>query len=155
MLTAGFPPSYALRSLNSLCCLRGQAGAVTMDLAQIRLDSGEVTLYKWGAAPSWVLRSGAAEKIGFATPPPGISVLRGRETVLRVALRREETLLLLSDGVDAETVMRRRDIPPDLRPGQLAAWILEQGSSRGEDDATVVAVRLSRRSPVPAGAGGE
>ena len=38
------------------------------------LDTGHATLYKWGAAPSWLLRRGSAEKIGTATPPPGISV---------------------------------------------------------------------------------
>ena len=40
MLTAGFPGEYALQSINSLCCLRGKAGAVTVDLAEISLDTG-------------------------------------------------------------------------------------------------------------------
>jgi hypothetical protein len=40
MLCAGFPAEHALESVNSLCALRGQAGAVTMDLAEILLDSG-------------------------------------------------------------------------------------------------------------------
>ena len=38
MLTAGFPAEHALESLNSLLVLRGRAGAVTVDLAELRLD---------------------------------------------------------------------------------------------------------------------
>ena len=44
LLCAGFPPEHALESLNSLCALRGKAGAVTVDLARIKLESGRVTL---------------------------------------------------------------------------------------------------------------
>ncbi|MFR3324792.1 MAG: SpoIIE family protein phosphatase [Oscillospiraceae bacterium] len=62
MLTAGFPAAHALRTLNSILALRGSAGAVTVDLAELYLDTGHATLYKWGAAPSWLLRRGSAEK---------------------------------------------------------------------------------------------
>ncbi len=40
LLAAGYPPEYALRTVNSLCALRGKAGAVTIDLAELRLDTG-------------------------------------------------------------------------------------------------------------------
>ena len=52
LLTAGFPAEYSLRTLNDLLALRGSAGAVTVDLAQLRLDTGGAAVYKWGAAPS-------------------------------------------------------------------------------------------------------
>ena len=95
--------AHALRTLNSILALRGSAGAVTVDLAELYLDTGHATLYKWGAAPSWLLRRGSAEKIGTATPPPGISVTESRETVEKLSLRRGgEALVLLSDGVDGE-----------------------------------------------------
>ena len=44
MLTAGFPAEHALRSLNSLLALRGRAAAVTVDLAEVRLETGRVTV---------------------------------------------------------------------------------------------------------------
>ena len=72
MLITGFPAEHALESLNSLLALRGTAGAVTADLAELRLDTGIACVYKWGAAPSWVLTRGGAQKIGTATPPPGL-----------------------------------------------------------------------------------
>jgi len=142
MLTAGMPAEYAFRSVNSILALRGQAGAVTLDLAEIRLDSGRVTLYKWGAAPSWVLRKSGAEKTGTATPPPGISVTEGRESVVKLSLRRGEVLILLSDGVKAGEVLRRERMAPDTPPGELAERILALGAASGEDDATAVVIRL-------------
>ena len=141
MLASGFPPEHALRSINSLLALRGSAGAVTVDLALIRLDTGLAQVYKWGAAPSWVISRGGAEKIGTATPPPGISVGETRETVEKLSLRRGEALILLSDGVDGE-VLRHSKLSPDGPPGELAAKILEKGCGSGEDDATAAVIRL-------------
>ncbi len=142
MLTAGFPAAHALRTLNSILALRGSAGAVTVDLAELYLDTGHATLYKWGAAPSWLLRRGSAEKIGTATPPPGISVTESRETVEKLSLRRGEALVLLSDGVDGEGISRRSDLTPDMPPGELAAKILEHGRGKQMDDATAAVIRL-------------
>ncbi len=142
MLTAGLPGEFALRSLNSLCCLRGIAGATTVDLAEICLSTGRVTLYKWGAAPSWLLRRGGAEKIGTASPPPGLSVTQARETVERLSLRRGEALILTSDGVDGEGVLRRLRIDPAEPPGEVAALLVEHGCDQSEDDATAAVIRL-------------
>ena len=142
MLRAGFPGHYALRSVNSLLTLRGQAGAVTMDLAEMSLDTGRVQLYKWGAAPSYVLREEYAEKIGTAGPPPGLSVEDTRETTDRLSLRRGEVLILLSDGVDGEEALRRMDGISAQPPGELAAKILQLGAREPEDDATVAAICL-------------
>lgn len=142
LLSAGFPPEHALGSLNSLCALRDRAGAVTVDLLRLRLDTGRCSLYKWGAAPSYLLTDSGAEKIGTAGPPPGLSVTNTRETVSRLSLRRGETLLLLSDGVEGEEIPRRWQAASEAGAGELAARLLEQGS--GTDDATAVLVCLER-----------
>ena len=147
MLVSGFPPEHALRSLNSLLVLRGRAAAVTVDLAEVHLDSGRVTLYKWGAAPSWLLGE-EAEKIGTATPPPGLSVTEGRETVERLSLRQGQTLILVSDGVDPVGMLDPMGEFWHLPPGELAAKLLEQGARDRQDDATVAAVVL-RPGAVP------
>ncbi len=142
MLTAGFPARHALRSVNSLLALKGSAGAVTMDLAELYLDTGYAWVYKWGAAPSWLLRRAGAEKIGTATPPPGLSVEETRETVEKLSLRRGEALVLLSDGVDGEEIPRQTGLAAEGPPGELAAQLLRQCAGRGEDDATVAVIRL-------------
>ena len=143
MLSAGFPAEHALRSVNSLLALRGRAAAVTIDLVELRLDTGRAAVYKWGAAPSLVLCDDeTVEKIGTAGPPPGLSVTEGRETVERLSLRRGEVLVLLSDGVDGEAVRRGIALHTQLPPEELAAMILDRGTKDAQDDATVAVIRM-------------
>ena len=146
LLLSGYPAEYALRTLNSLCALRGMAGVVTADLAELSLDTGKATLYKWGAPASWVLRRAGAEKIGTAGPPPGLSVSDARETVERLSLRRGETLILCSDGVAGEEAFRHVCGGAGQTPGEMASRILEEGAVPGGDDATVALIRLT---PIP------
>lgn len=141
MLSAGFPAEHAIRSLNSLLALGNRGGASTVDLAEIRLDTGRISLYKWGAAPSYLLRAGGAEKIGTAGPPPGLFVTQTRETTERLSLREGEALILFSDGVDAPGALRREGISPESPSGELAAKLLERWEERG-DDATAAVIRL-------------
>ena len=140
MLKSGFPAQYVLQNINSILVLRGQAGAVTVDLTELRLDTGKVTLYKWGAAPSWFIKSGRAEKIGTATPPPGISMGESREAVKKLSLSRGEVLIMLSDGVDGEKALHQLEWSTDISTKYLAERILEKGKT--DDDATVAAIRL-------------
>jgi hypothetical protein len=142
LLMAGYPAPYALRSFNSLCVLRGVPGAVGIDLAEISLDSGKTMIYKWGAAPSWLLLPTGAERIGTASTPPGLAVSETQESVERLSLRRGETLVLLSDGVAGEDAMHRAQHMDRLSPGEMAAAILEAGSDGLSDDATAAVVRL-------------
>lgn len=143
LLMAGYPAAYALRSINSLCTLRLRAGAVTMDLAEVFLDSGKVTLYKWGAAPSWVLTPNGAERIGSGGLPPGVCVSSCTETVDRLSLRHGQMLVLLSDGVDEQAIAGQIDLLADEPPGSLAAKLLDAGRVPGTDDATAAVLRLT------------
>ena len=140
MLTAGFPPEYALRSLNTLAVLRELGGCTTVDLVQLRLDTGKGVLYKWGASPSYLMVSGQLRKIGTAGPPPGLSN-SSREMVDRLSLGRGELLILLSDGVSEEGLLDSARTTPSQPPGEMAAAILEKECSGG-DDATAVVIRL-------------
>ncbi len=140
LLTAGYPADYALRTLNSLCALRERAGAVTVDLLELELDTGKAALYKWGAAPSYIVTNYGADRMGCVTPPPGLSVTDTREAVERFSLRRGELLVMVSDGVDPEGALRCCQSMAGLSPGELGTALLS--GSRSEDDATAVIVRL-------------
>ena len=140
LLRSGFPAEYALRSLNSLAVLRELGGCTTVDLVRLQLDTGRGTLYKWGAAPSYLLKNGQLRKIGTAGPPPGLSQ-QARETVDRLSLGGGEVLILLSDGAGEDMLLRTPWTAPEPSPGALAAAILERGALEG-DDATVAVVRL-------------
>ena len=61
--------------------------------------------------------------------------------VLRLSLRRGEVLMLVSDGLDGEVMPGRIHIATDAPPGELAERLLQE-SRRGDDDETVVAIRL-------------
>ena len=140
LLTAGLPAEYALRSFNSLAVLRELGGCTTVDLVRLQLDTGLGTIYKWGAASSYLLKNGQLRKIGTAGPPPGLSQ-QARETVDRLSLGGGEVLILLSDGAGEDTLLRTSWTAPEPSPGGLAAAIVEQGAKDG-DDATVAVVRL-------------
>jgi stage II sporulation protein E len=142
LLTAGFPAEYALRSMNSLCALRDRAGAATVDLAEVELYSGKVTVYKWGAAPSYLVSAGGAERIGAASPPPGLSVEQDKEQAHSFSMRRGQTLVLVSDGVGEEAARQCCINHADRSPGELARSILTCAQVQGQDDATVVTLRL-------------
>ena len=140
MLSVGFPAEYALQSLNSLCALRERAGAVTVDLAELSMETGKVTIYKWGAAPSYLVGNKQAQKLGSTSAPPGINVTQERETVCRCTLHTDQLLLLTSDGLSQEQILRcsRRTTAPET----LGRLVLESARESGEDDATLVTVQL-------------
>ena len=143
LLTAGYPASHALQSINSLCALRERAGAVTVDLLELQLDTGKATLYKWGAAPSYLLSGTMVQKVGVAGPPPGLSVTDGTEFSERFSLRREQILLLVSDGIPQTEALRCCMEHTDAEPEELATQLLSCALDGGEDDATVIAVTLA------------
>ncbi len=143
LLTAGFPAEHALQTLNSLCALRARAGAVTIELLELQLDSGKAFLYKWGAAPSYLISKLGAEKVGTAGPPPGLSVADSQALAYRLSLRRGEMLVLVSDGVGEEGALHCCTQMADAAPGDLASALLANSQLGGEDDATVITVTLA------------
>lgn len=139
MLTAGLPPGLALRSLNAQLLLTGGSGAVTADLAEIRLDTGFVSLYKWGAAPSWLLGRHTVRPVGGPGLPPGVELGAAGERISRLSLRRGEYLVMATDGCVF-------DPPPEPQPeirttGDLAETLLTR-TAAAEDDATLAVIRL-------------
>lgn len=149
MLGAGMPAGHAVSSLNSILLLTGSAGAVTIDLAELHLDTGCVTLFKQGAAPSWLLKGDQAKKIGTATPPPGFTLAESGEMVEKLSLSRGEVLVMLSDGVDGEEIPRRMGRYAQGPPGELAAHLLHGGRGKEADDATVAVIRLDPLNLAP------
>ena len=147
LLTAGYPAEHALGSINNLCALQGCAGAVTIDLLELQLDTGKAALYKWGAPPSYLLSGGETVKLGTATAPPGLSVTDGRETVQKLSLRRGQTLIMLSDGAGGEDAVRPASLASGEPAGELADRILGSCPEVRSDDATVAVVRLRPVSP--------
>ncbi len=142
MLSAGYPAEHALQSINSLCALRDRAGAATLDLAGLQLDTGKAVLYKWGAAPSYLVSGLGAEKLGVAGPPPGLAVTDCRIVTERVSLKRGQILVMVSDGVPEREALRYCMERTGASARELATAMLTGSRISGEDDATVVTVCL-------------
>lgn len=145
MLTAGMAPSAVLGSINSQLTLMGRGGAVTVDLAELRLDTGRVWLYKWGAGPSWLFHRRRQIQIGSSGPPPGLGIGTQRESVNRIYLFPGDTLVMASDGVEGLDKRSWGMEAKDMDPGDLASRILAEASNR-DDDATAVVIRLIQPS---------
>lgn len=141
LLLAGYSAEQALASLNSICALRDRAGILTVDMAELRLDTGIATLYKWGAAPSYVIADGSVEKIGVPTPPPGLSTSGYIAPTRRVNLSCGELLLMVSDGIGQEAAIgicrEKAGAPEEI----LGRCLVDCGTNTG-DDATVICVQL-------------
>ena len=143
LLQAGLSPGAALEMLNGLYVLRSSGGFSTADLLELHLDSGRATLYKWGAAPSYIKHQGYAKKVGTAAPPPGLGIGGScRAEVIRLSLTRGETVVLVSDGVSGEETRQRIAGFADRSPKALANYIIAGARQNGEDDMTAVAVCL-------------
>lgn len=146
MLTAGLPPGYAFKSLNAQLVLTGASGAVTADLAELRLDTGYACLYKWGGAQSWLLTRRRCRPLGTQGPPPGLDMEGQGGKISGLHLGRGENLILASDGLTF-------DPPPapeeTLRPpGDLARALLIQGTRNTQDDATLAVIRLTPKNKI-------
>ena len=140
MLTAGLPPGCALKSLNAQLLLTGDTGAVTADLCEIRLDSGYASLYKWGAAPSYLIGRKTLRRIGSPGLPPGMELGSSGERIARLSLQKGQTLVLASDGITFDGTL---SLPETIEStGALADRLLREYGSTGEDDATVAVIRL-------------
>ena len=146
LLQAGTSPEDALAMLGDAYLLRGDGAFSTVDLAAADLHSGEVTLYKWGAAPSYLLTDAGVKRVGTATLPPGLGAdeALAAETV-RLSLERGELLVLISDGAGGTETERLLGAYDGCAPRELADRVVRAAQNRtAVDDMTAAVLRLER-----------
>ena len=102
-LTAGIDPGPALRTLNSALRLRGEDGGgfTTIDLLALQRSTGMATVYKYGAAPSYVKRTGSVSRITGQSLPAGLQ--GDPPEVTRLHLQTGSFFVMISDGIADET----------------------------------------------------
>ena len=144
LILAGMPAANAMELINGVYILRDEGTFSTMDVLEVSLVTGQATLYKWGCAPSYLCSGETLQKIGSATPPPGLGVgsTFGPE-MIRLSLWGGDTLVLLSDGAvcrDTEDILHRFQ---GEGVKALASSLLDAAKHSGnEDDMTVAVIRL-------------
>ncbi|MDR0915854.1 MAG: SpoIIE family protein phosphatase [Oscillospiraceae bacterium] len=153
-LRSGIAPDTAVRMLNDIMLLRNEDDTMsaTVDLAEISLFTGDVTLLKYGSAPTYVKSERGVKRIRSAALAAGLTLSddhepdRSRFTMKSGNIAVVVTDGVLQDGGDAELVALLTDFPHDSEPSDLTRRIVERAKERGaEDDVTAIAIRLSVR----------
>ena len=141
-LQAGIDPAPALRTLNTAAMLRCQGGGgfTTIDLACLDRAAARLTLYKYGAAPSYLKHGTAVARYTSDALPSGLE--RCDPPPQTVPVSPGTWLVQVSDGVAGEDDQWLRDLLTgwDGRsPRALAEEILRQSAQRtdGADDCAV------------------
>ena len=151
-LQAGVPARQALSTLSSALALRGEdaGGFTTVDLLQIDLFTGDGELYKLGAAPTYVKRSGAVQRLSGSALPAGLSA--GEDPVSdRFPLRLSpgDTVLMVSDGIcgtgDDRWLREKLEGFDGASPKDLARELITQSPQGATDDRTALVIRLEKR----------
>ena len=147
LLQAQVEPRQAMELLNGIYVLRDDGGFATVDLVQADLQTGEVHLMKWGAAPSYLKRKNSVEKLGTASLPPGIGFGEDfRPEEITVSLARGEMLVLLSDGASTEAAERCLRQYTGSFPKEVAYGVIH-AQPKAEDDRTAAVFMLRSRIP--------
>ncbi len=151
LIKAGFGYDCSLRILNSSMLFKStDESLATVDIASIDLFTGRVELYKAGAAPTLVRRSGRTGKAESTSLPAGIL----REVSFDKAVVRckeNDIVVLMSDGAVSEGTEWIKDEIEGFEGGtaeQLSERICEGAKRRRtdghEDDITVMAAVIKR-----------
>jgi len=151
LLRAGFGYDCSLKILNSAMLFKStDESLATVDIASIDLHSGEAQLYKAGAAPTLLRRSGRTGKAQSNSLPAGILRDIGFDRA-NIKLKVGDIVLLMSDGAVSEGTDWIRDELTAWQDGtadDLAEHICEcarrRRSDEHEDDITVMAAILTK-----------
>ena len=155
LLRAGNRPETALRMLNGVLSARGQReneSSSTVDLLEVNCVSGAATLYKCGAAPTYLLRRGQITRFFSRTAPVGILEALDAEK-LSFEVEAGDVLVQISDGVSggeeecpflADMLMTKWDGDAE----RFARLLLNRADEEGRDDLSVLITGIEK-SPVP------
>ena len=151
LIKAGFGYDCSLRILNSSMLFKStDESLATVDIASIDLFTGQVELYKAGAAPTIIRRSGRTGKAESTSLPAGILREISFDKAL-VKCKIGDIVVLMSDGASVEgTDWIREEIEnwSDGTAEELAERICEgakrRRSDNHQDDITVMTAVLKK-----------
>lgn len=151
LIKAGFGYDCSLRILNSSMLFKStDESLATVDIASIDLYSGQIALYKAGAAPTIIRRSGKTGKAESTSLPAGILRDIGFDRAT-IKCKFGDILVLMSDGATGSgTDWIRAEIEAwqDGTASELAERLCEcakrRRTDKHEDDITVMAAILNK-----------
>lgn len=151
LIKAGFGYDCSLKILNSSMLFKStDESLATVDIASIDLYTGQVELYKAGAAPTLIRRSGRTGKAESTSLPAGILREIGFDKAT-VKCKTGDIVLLMSDGAVCDgTDWIREELEnwTDGTADELASRICDgakrRRSDNHEDDITVMAAIIKK-----------
>ena len=149
LLESGMSYESALHLVNSALAVKsGEESLATVDGARIDLYTGQMSLFKAGAAPTVVVRDGRGLEIDSNSLPAGIlSPIRFERSDISLGLG--DFVILLSDGATTQgsgwiARMAEEEKPRDLNEfcKKIATTARLRRNDGREDDITVLCCRL-------------
>ena len=152
-LQAGVETEHALITLSAALGLRGEeeGGFTTIDLLEVDLFTGEGSMYKLGAAPTYIRHGNTVRRITGTALPAGLGLGEsGRPDCTRVRLEPGDCVLMVSDGVagtgEDDWICRRLKEFRGDSPKELASGLITNSPEGATDDRTALVVMLRRRT---------
>lgn len=151
LLKAGFGYDCSLRILNSSMLFKStDESLATLDIVSIDLYTGNVELYKAGAAPTIIRRSGRTGKAESSSLPAGILRDIGFDYAT-IKVKTGDIVLMMSDGAVSEGtdwIRAELESATDISAADLAEHICESArrrrTDRHDDDITVLAAIIEK-----------
>ena len=152
LLKAGFGFDCSLKILNSSMLFKStDESLATLDIISIDLFTGNVELYKAGAAPTVIKRNGRVGKAESSSLPAGILKDIGFDYA-HIKLKSGDIILMLSDGATSEGtdwIRAELETVDDISAEGLAQKICMSARRRctsvHSDDITVIAAILEKK----------
>lgn len=154
LLKAGLGFDCALKILNSSMIFKStDESLATLDIVSLDLFTGEANLYKAGAAPTVIRRSGSVGKAESNSVPVGILRDVNFDTA-RIKLKENDIIVLMSDGVcqdDTEWIKDELERFSDQSAQTLSEILSDcaerRYNSQRKDDITVLTIILEKAVP--------
>jgi stage II sporulation protein E len=153
LLRAGLTPDTVLKMVNTaLLAKSGDESLTTLDVLEMDLFTGNVQLYKAGAAVSLLKSKGRVSRL--ETPSLPVGILRDVEFAKNTdTLVDGDTLILMSDGMASDGVtwieehlQTAKGSAQEIANGLLEAALSRDTEGNHRDDMTVAAVCLHNRT---------
>lgn len=155
-LKAGIDPRPALKTLNTALTLRCAEGGgfTTIDLLALNRSSGEATIYKYGAAPSYVKRDKNVTQVTAGSLPAGLQGSSAEPEFSRLQMGEGDILVMVSDGVVSDdngwlSALLQQWTEEDAQ--DLSQQILAESRRHGglKDDCAALVLRVEKTSQTP------
>lgn len=147
LVGSGMPPETAIRFANAVLMSESNTESfATLDVLRLNADSGELQLYKSGAASTLLLHHGQVLRIAAQSFPLGI-VPQAEPFCKSVAAFADDRIIMLSDGIhEAEYPFMKELLLRNMPLSEVTAQICEKAgifhAGTADDDITVITAEI-------------